>query len=125
MFKKNLELLNNQQLKARLEKITLDESSKNISYCMTPSNDYLLLKNDIPMDDINNPREAIKSMLKTSIKNSMGNNDIIVTFGIGLCYLLDEVFNTYPSKIFVYEPDLMLLHFLQSCLCNHFELLLM
>ena len=80
MFKKNLELLNNQQLKARLEKITLDESSKNISYCMTPSNDYLLLKNDIPMDDINNPREAIKSMLKTSIKNPMGNNDIIVTF---------------------------------------------
>ena len=111
MFKKNLELLNNQQLKARLEKITLDESSKNISYCMTPSNDYLLLKNDVPMDDINNPREAIKSMLKTSIKNPMGNNDIIVTFGIGLCYLLDEVFNAYPSKIFVYEPDLMLLHF--------------
>ena len=35
---------------------------------------------------------------KTSIKNSMGNNDIIVTFGIGLCYLLDEVFNKNGIK---------------------------
>ncbi len=111
MFDKNLEYLSNPELRARLDKITLDESRKNISYCMTPSNDYLLMKNDVPIDDINNPREAIKQMLRTSIKNPMEKNDIIITFGIGLCYLLDEVFNRYPCKIFVYEPDIYLLHF--------------
>ena len=69
------------------------------------------MKNDIPLDDINNPRQAIKTMLKNTIKSQMGQNDIIITFGIGLCYLLDEVYNTYPSKIFVYEPDINILHF--------------
>ena len=71
MFDKNLEYLSNPELRARLGKITLDESRKNISYCMTPSNDSLLMKNDVPIDDINNPLEAIKQMLRTSIKNPM------------------------------------------------------
>lgn len=111
MFQRNLEFISNLALKSRLERITLDESRKDMSYCMTPSNDYLLMKNDVPFDDLNNPRQAIKDMLKTSIKNPMDKNDIIITFGIGLCYLLDEVYNTYPSKIFVYEPDIKVLHF--------------
>ena len=111
MFSRNLEFLNNLALKSRLERITLEESSKNMSYCMTPSNDYLLMKDDVPFDDIYNPREAIKETLKSTIKNPMGNNDIIITFGIGLCYMLDEVYNTYPSRIIVYEPDINVLHF--------------
>lgn len=111
MFNKNLEFLGNDALKDRLSRITLDESSKKMSYCMTPSNDYLLMKNDVPIDDINNPREAVKDMLKSTIKIPMDKNDIIITFGIGLGYLLDETFNAYNSKIFVYEPDLKLLHF--------------
>ena len=41
----------------------------------------------------------------------MRPKDTIITFGIGLGYLLDEVFNTYPSKIYIYEPDINLLHF--------------
>ena len=69
------------------------------------------MKNDVPIDDINNPREAVKDMLKSTIKIPMDKNDIIITFGIGLGYLLDETFNAYDSKIFVYEPDLKLLHF--------------
>lgn len=111
MFNKNLRYLNNTRLKADLEKISLEESRRDISYCMTNSNDYLLMKNDIPLDDIDNPREAIKQMLAVSIKQPMQNNDIIVIFGIGLCYILDEVFNTYPCRIFLYEPDTNLLHF--------------
>lgn len=111
MFNKNLEFLGNDALKDRLSRITLDESSKKMSYCMTPSNDYLLMKDDVPIDDINNPREAVKEMLKSTIKNPMDKNDIIITFGIGLGYLLDEAFNTYSSRIYVYEPDLKLLHF--------------
>lgn len=111
MYNKNLEFLNNEELKKRLSRITLEDSKKKMSYCMTTSNDYLLMKDDIPLDDINNPREAVRQMLKTNIKNPMEKNDIIVTFGIGLGYLLDEVFNSYPSRIYIYEPDIKILHF--------------
>ncbi|MBR6126079.1 motility associated factor glycosyltransferase family protein [bacterium] len=111
MFEKNLMYIDNEALKRRLASLTLDESRWDISFCITPSNDYLLMKHDIPIDDINNPREAIREMFKSTIKQPMESNDIIVTFGIGLGYLLDETFNTYPSRIFVYEPDLKLLHF--------------
>ncbi len=111
MFKRNLEFINNPNLKSRLEKMSIEDTRRHMSYCMTPSNDYLLMKDDVPLDDINNPREAVRQMLKTSIKSPMEASDIIITFGIGLCYLLDETFNNYPSKIFVYEPDTKLLHF--------------
>ena len=111
MFQRNLEFINNLALKSRLERITLEESKREMSYCITPSDDYLLMKNDVPFDDLNNPRQAIKDMLHSSIKNTMEKNDIIITFGIGLCYLLDEVYNAYPSRIFVYEPDIKVLHF--------------
>ena len=111
MFSKNLECIDNLSLKRRLSRISLIESRIGISYCVTPTNDYVLLKNDLPADDLQNPREAVKKMLKSSIKNEMKPHDIIITFGIGLGYLLDEVFNAYSSKIFVYEPDINLLHF--------------
>lgn len=114
MFEKNLEALNNEPLKRRLSRISPIESRVGISYCVTPSNDYVLLKNELPADDLNNPREAIKKFCKENIKQEMNSNDIIIGFGIGLGYILDELFNTYPSKIFIYEPDLMLLHFVLS-----------
>ncbi len=111
MFNRNLEFINNVALKRRLEKISPVESRIGISYCVTPTNDYVLLKDDVPSDDLQNPREAVRNMLNNNIKNEMRENDIIITFGIGLGYLLDETFNSYPSKIYVYEPDLNLLHF--------------
>jgi len=114
MFNKNLEAMNNPVLRRRLEKVNALEAREGITYIITKSNDYILLKDDIPIDDLNNPREAIRQHLKSSIKNEMKPNDIIITFGIGLGYLLDETFNTYPSRIFVYEPDLNLLHFVLS-----------
>ena len=111
MFEKNLEYINNEDLKSRLREIKIDESKACMSYCMTTSNDYLIMKNDIPIDDIDNPRKAVQDMLSSTIKRPMEANDIIITFGIGLCYQLDEVYSTYPSRIFVYEPDTKLLHF--------------
>ena len=114
MFQKNLAVMNNPALKRRLERISPIESKAGVSYCVTPSGDYVLLKNDLPADDLNNPREAIKKMLSNNIKNEMKKNDIIVVFGIGLGYILDEVFNTYPSRIYLYEPDVNLLHFVLS-----------
>lgn len=114
MFNKNLEHIDNLALKRRLTKISPIESRMGISYCVTPTNDYVLLKDELPADDLQNPRESVRQMLKNNIKNEMKPNDTIITFGIGLGYLLDETFNTYSSKIFVYEPDLNLLHFVLS-----------
>ncbi len=111
MFNKNLEYINDNDLKARLQGYAIDETKANMSYCMTKSNDYLLMKNEVPIDDLDDPRKAVQKMLSETIKRPMEKNDIIITFGIGLCYQLDEVFNTYPSRIFVYEPDTKLLHF--------------
>ena len=111
MFKKNLESLNNEALKRRLLGISEIGSRAGITFCVTPSNDYVLLKDDFPSDDLHNPREAVKQMLEKNIKTEMKASDTIITFGIGLGYLLDETFNKYPSKIYVYEPDLNLLHF--------------
>jgi hypothetical protein len=114
MLNKNLEAMDNAALKRRLEKVDPLEARKGITYIITKSNDYILLKDDVPIDDLENPRAAIQQHLKSSIKNEMKSNDIIINFGIGLGYLLDETYNTYPSKIFVYEPDLELLHFVLS-----------
>ena len=111
MFNKNLEFLSNEDLKTRLGGFAIDETKANMSYCMTQSNDYLIMKNDIPLDDLDNPRQAIQKMIRDTIKKPMEQNDIIITFGIGLCYQLDEVYNTFPSRIFVYEPDTKLIHF--------------
>ena len=111
MFEKNLQALDNEALKRRLTKVDTLESRSGITYLVTDSKDYIILKNDVPIDDLKNPREAIKQHLNSSIKSEMKPNDIIITFGIGLGYLLDEVYNTYPSRIFVYEPDINLLHF--------------
>jgi len=114
MFNRNLELIDNLALQRRLLKLSPNESKVGISYCVTPSNDYVLLKDDVPIDDLQNPREAVKQLLTNNIKNEMKTNDVIINFGIGLGYLLDETFNRYSSKIFIYEPDLKLLHFVLS-----------
>lgn len=111
MFNKNLAALDNSALKRRLERVDSISAREGITYIVTQSNDYILLKNDVPIDDLNNPREAIKEHFKATIKKEMKNSDIIVCFGLGLGYILDEAFNTYPSRILVYEPDLNLLHF--------------
>lgn len=114
MLEKNLEAIDNEALKRRLQRVSPAESKHGISYCITPSNDYVLLKDDMPCDDLGNPRDAIRQLIDKTIKTEMMPNDIIINFGIGLGYLLDETFNKFPSRICIYEPDLNLLHFVLS-----------
>jgi hypothetical protein len=71
MFEKNLEVIDNIALKRRLARISTTESRAGISYCVTPSNDYVIIKDDIPSDDLNNPREAIRKMLDNNIKQGI------------------------------------------------------
>ena len=33
-----------------------------MSYCISSSNDYVLLKNNLPIDDLKNPRQAIQNI---------------------------------------------------------------
>lgn len=114
MLEKNLNAISNQSLKRRLEKISREESKEGIAYCITPTNDYVLLKNDLPTDDLNNPREAAKKMIKENIHHQMQHNDTVIIFGLGLGYLLDEVYQKFPCKIYIYEPDLKFMHFVLS-----------
>lgn len=114
MLEKNMEAIDNDALKRRLLHISPAESKAGVSYCVTPSNDYVLLKNDLPCDDLGNPRDAIRQLIEKTIRTEMRPNDIIINFGIGLGYLLDETFNRFPSRIYIYEPDLYLLHFVLS-----------
>lgn len=114
MFNKNLEAMNNSALRRRLEKIDPVEAREGITYIITKSNDYILLKDDVPIDDLNDPKAAVQQHFKSIIKGTMKPNDFIITFGLGLGYILDEAYNTYPSRIFVYEPDLNMLHFVLS-----------
>lgn len=111
MFQKNLDVLTNLALKERLQKISLEESKVGITYCVTPTNDYVLLKDEVASDDLNNPKKMVKETIANNIKTNMKENDIIIAFGIGLGYLLDELYTNFSSKIFIYEPDLLLLHF--------------
>ena len=111
MFEKNMEFIDNVALKRRLSKLSPIESRIGVSYCVAPTNDYVILKDDIPVDDLNDPRGSAIQTLSNNIKQEMGKNDSIIIFGMGLGYLLDETFNRYPSKIYIYEPDLNLLHF--------------
>ena len=87
MLEKNLESIDNLALKRRLAKISPVESRIGISYCVTPSNDYVLLKDDLPADDLENPREAVQKAIEKTIKQEMKSNDFIITFGIGVGYL--------------------------------------
>ena len=72
--------IDNLALKRRLSKISTIESRVGISYCVTPTNDYVLLKNDLPADDLHNPREAVKKMLKDSIKTDKNIKGAIVKY---------------------------------------------
>ena len=77
MFNKNLEAIDNPALKRRLSRISEIESKSDMSYCISSSNDYVLLKNNLPIDDLKNPRQAIQKMFENTIKNTMINSILI------------------------------------------------
>ncbi len=77
----------------------------------TPAGDFTLIHTEKNLP-IHNPDGALAEVKKTCRKMlhpGVRSNHIIL--GLGLGYLMDEVFQQSKGKIFVFEPDLELLRF--------------
>ena len=113
-FNVNMAALSNSNLKQRLEKISFDEASKDFNCFIAKSGDYALAKKNFPYDDIENPVQSVIDTCKNTITTEPQKTDFIVIYGLGLGYILDEVYTRYNSRIVVYEPDLQVLRFVME-----------
>lgn len=104
-------LLSNSRLRKKLESVSFEEASQDFNCFISKCGDYALAKKNFPYDDIENPAQSVLDMCKECIKSNPQKNDTIVIYGLGLGYILDEVYERYPSKIFVYEPDINVIRF--------------
>jgi len=108
MFSKNIELLTkiNPNLAACLIDVSFDEARNYISVVKSQSDDIIFMKEDVPLESIENPIEETFYNVQSNIKSNMEKFDFIIVFGLGVGYLLDYVFEKYQSRIIVIEPDI-------------------
>ena len=106
--------LSNDSLKKKLSEISFDEASKDFNCFIAKSGDYALAKKNSPYDDIENPVQSVIDICKNTITTEPQKTDFIVIYGLGLGYILDEVFTRYDARIVVFEPDLHLLRFVME-----------
>lgn len=111
MFESNLSKLRNERLINELRNIPLATCTGHIAFVNSPDGDVVFLKGDIPVEDPNNPIGYVKSLITDKMK-SFNTNDIIISVGFGVGYILDELFNSTKSKIVIYEPDIKYLRFI-------------
>ena len=113
MFDNNLKELQkiNSSLYETLKKIHEEPLNESISVAQAESNEFLLLKDGFPLDDIKCPSKGAQDVISKTIVSELRNNDFILIYGLGMGYLLDEVFLKYESKIILYEPDINVLRF--------------
>ena len=104
-------LLSNKKLRDELALVSFEEASQDFNCFIAKCGDYALAKKNFPYDDIDNPAQSVIDSCKACIKSVPQKNDSIVIYGLGLGYLLDEVYESYPSKIYVYEPDINVIRF--------------
>lgn len=110
MFENNLAKLNNIRLKEELQNIPISSCTNDIAFVQTLGGQIVFLKGEIPTDDTTDPIAYAKSLITDEMKD-FGSNDIIVCVGIGVGYILDELFSTTKAKIVIYEPDSKFLRF--------------
>ena len=113
-FNVNMAALSNSSLKKRLSAISFEEASKDFNCFIAKSGDYALAKKNFPYDDIENPVQSVIDTCKNTITAEPQKTDFIVIYGLGLGYILDEVYTRYNSRIIVFEPDLQLLRFVME-----------
>lgn len=113
MFSKNIEALklHSKKLAEKIENLSLKEAQETISLAKNSNEDLILLKNNIPIDDVDSPYDYAKKHILENIKKEPKSNDFIIIFGLGLGYLMDVTFQNLPAKIIVFEPDLNVLRF--------------
>ncbi len=106
--------LSNSSLKKRLSGITFEEASNDFNCFIAKSGDYALAKKNFPYDDIENPVQSVIDICQNTITSEPQKTDFIIIYGLGLGYILDEVYTRYKSRIIVFEPDLHLLRFVME-----------
>lgn len=111
MFNKNIEALKNNRLKETLKNINIADASKNVTFVETLDHNIVFLKNEIPVEETTTPIEYIKSLITDEMKQ-FEKNDIIISVGFGVGYILDELYSSVKSKIVIYEPDTNFLRFI-------------
>ena len=113
-FEINMEVLSNTRLRKELEAISFEDASQDLNCFISKCGDYSLAKKNFPYDDIENPAQSVIDTCKECIKSDPQKNDFIVIYGLGLGYILDEVYTRYSSRIFVYEPDINVIRFVMQ-----------
>ena len=113
-FDINMEVFSNGRLKKELQALDFATASEDLNCFVTKCGDYALAKKNFPYDDIENPAQSVIDTCKECIKSNPQKNDFIVIYGLGLGYILDEVYTSYPSRIFVYEPDINVIRFVME-----------
>ena len=113
MFENNLkELMSiNPTLCGSLEKLHNEPLDESIALAQAKSGEFILGINGIPLDNVESPSKGAKDDIEKTILSKIGKNDFIVLYGLGMGYMLDELFLKYESKIVVYEPNINVLRF--------------
>lgn len=102
--------INNSLLAKRLGSMTLDDC-KNITANKSQSDDFIILDNNVPLDDVVNPLEQAKETWEKYKVGEINNNDVVVIYGLGLGYLFKRAYISTNANIIVYEPSFETLHF--------------
>ncbi len=80
------------------------------SLSKTKNDEYNLLFCNIPLHDENSAILESKNIAQ-NLKNKTDENSIVIVYGLGLGYLIDEISNIFDGKIILYEPNLDILKF--------------
>lgn len=116
MYKNNLKYLqkNNPQLAKKISLISLETASKTISAAKNKNGEFVLLKNQKPVDDAQNPVNSIENLYKETIKKDLIKYDFLVLFGLGIGHILDFAYDKTFAQIILFESDLNIIRFVME-----------
>ena len=106
VLQKNLDAISKYDSTLADKILMLDVEKSNLELIKTSQDEYNLLFNNIPLHSQNGAILEAKNIVK-NIENKDNKNSVRLLYGLGLGYLLDELYqNIKNSKIIIYEPNL-------------------
>jgi len=106
VLQKNLDAISKYDSTLADKILMLDVEKSNLKLIKTSQDEYNLLFNNIPLHSQNGAILEAKNIVK-NIENKDNKNSVRLLYGLGLGYLLDELYqNIKNSKIIIYEPNL-------------------